>query len=220
MADQVIVTVQGAFRHEHLAKGRHTFLLPLDPEVESLIGKVVVYWGALELRMDTLTEGVAEAMGERPLPPSWRRQPFKTRKKVFKSKLVTYAKLLFPAWVGPLAQLCDSAGDLHWRRNIVAHGYYELEPLQGGTHRFKASGEVKGERREMTIDAATLNKLWHDISHLLGDLMLFINHTGAKTTSLDLVIPDHDLLERDGDGKFRLLAVSDKIPPDPNPPGK
>jgi hypothetical protein len=199
-------------------------LLPLDPDVEVLIGKVVVYWGAFEIRMDTLIAELSKGMGER-LEVGWKRQQFVKRKAIFKSLIVKYAKQMFPEWENRLAQLADNAGDLHWRRNLVAHGYYEIEPIpseipgKSGIYRFKASGEVKGQMRTLAIDEPTLAKLWHDIAHLLGELLAFINRTGAKTSGFDMVIPDDDLLDQQG-GSFRLLAVSEQIPADPDPSRK
>lgn len=217
MADQVELDIKFSFRHEHLKKGHHTFLLPLEPEVENLVGKVVIYWGAFELRMDTVTDSVTAVMGKHatPLPSGWRRQPFVKRKALFKSVLTGYTRLMFPDWESRVRQLADQSGDLHWRRNLVAHGYYQTEPVAGsqGEYRFRAYGDVKGQRRSLLIDVDTLNKIWHDIAHLLGDLMSFVNHTGATTNAIDLVIPDDDILREGKQGSVRVLAVSDAIPP-------
>lgn len=211
----VTVRVEGSFPHKHLKRGHHTFFLPVDPEALKLVGMVVAYWGAFELRMDALIWEFAKALGKS-LAKDWERQTFKKRKETFREFSGGYTRLMFPAWEKRLGNLVTSAGDLHWRRNIVAHGLYEVEPIQTdpASYRMVASGIVKGKIRRIPIDEQTMSKLWHDIAHLLGDLMVFVNHTGAKTSSLDLVFPDDDLLPLAPEGAFRVLALPEILQSD------
>jgi hypothetical protein len=208
----VTVGFKASFPHKHLKKGKHTFLLPVEPDVERLIGAVVAYWGAYEVRMNSLIWEFAKAM-HKTLDRDWERQEFRRRKETFKTLAVEYARLMFPDWEKKLAQLADTSGDLHWRRNVVAHGLYEIQPIptpegRPSDYRITSTGVVKGQPRSIPIDEPTLTKLWHDISHLVGEIMLFVNHTGANATGSHLVFPDDDFLQGDS-GEVRRLALSE-----------
>ena len=215
MSDQIHIEYSGAFNLDHLKKGKHTFLLPFGDDEAKLVGQIIAYWGVFELRMDALITTVIQGM-KYPVPKDWKRLNFVKRKALFKDVMRDYTEKMFPSLTQEFEQIADSAGDLHWRRNIIAHGFYELIPGdnlgEDDTYsaKFIATGRVKGKRRSIPIETATLQKIWHDIAHLTGELLVLVNVMGGKVSSYDLVIPDTDLLQDQKSGSFRILAISDK----------
>ena len=200
----------------HLKAGEHTFIIPLKDEIAMLLGQIVVYWGAFELRMDLLIETVSARLNKEP-PVGWKTMNFKKRKELFRDIMRDYTTQLFPQLSATFNSIAGTAADLHWRRNLVAHGYYQVIPdakpnEQGicGTS-YTAHGLVNDKPKFIAIDAKTLEKLWHDISHLNGKMLAALNVMGGKMTSLDLVIPDTDLLQDQQSGNFRLLPISEQF---------
>lgn len=216
-SERVAVTTKIGFRIDHLQKGKYTFLLPLDPEVATLIGQIAVYWGAFEVRMDALIESLSKRNGTQP-QEGWRLQSFKKRRDLFKKEISQYTQSQFEGVArfselhAPFMALCANSGDLHWQRNILAHGYYEIKPRQmpnvNPSYYFVAHGKVKGQIRTILIDVPTLSKLWHDVAHILGDLMVLVNRMGGRINEWDQVVPDEDLLRDEPHGTVRTLDLS------------
>jgi hypothetical protein len=216
MADKIKVKVGHPRPLPSLIKGKHTFMMALDDEIMVMLGKIVVYWGAFEVRMDSLIETISDRM-RRPSPPGWRRMSFKKRKELFRDTMREYTKSMFPILTKVFDDICATSADLHWRRNLVAHGYYELIPNgvldEDGSQgiKFVANGEVNGRKTSINVDLPTLDKLWHDISHLNADLLVAITQMGGKVSSIDLVIPDIDVLQAEESGNCRLLSISERF---------
>ncbi|UYQ71608.1 hypothetical protein OF122_16425 [Pelagibacterium flavum] len=216
MPDQTTIKIEGSFKLTHLKPDAHTFLIPLKDDVAMLIGQIVVYWGAFEVRMDVMIEAISERLYKSP-PQGWKRLAFKKRKELFRDLMREYTAALFPDLTQTFDQICGNAADLHWRRNLVAHGYYELggdgEDDEAGAQgaSYTAHGEVKGKSKSLPVTPDILEKLWHDIAHLNGALLVAINFMGGKVSSAGFVIPDKDLLQDQQSGNFRLLAISDKF---------
>ena len=81
-SDKVNVNVKLKFRADTLVRGRYTFIIPFDEGCAELIGEIVIYWGAFEVRMDALMAHIFDISGKRP-NPKWRKQPFGDAKSYF-----------------------------------------------------------------------------------------------------------------------------------------
>jgi hypothetical protein len=184
-------------------EGRHSFLIPLSTETAQLLGQVLIYWGAFEHRIDLTIQAFLDASQEKE-PEGWRQMNFKRRRTLFKDLAVTFASAHHPQEVEALRKVFSDSGELHWRRNVYAHGYYALSsdetPNQEGVAQLKivAHATVKGQKRSLPVEPAPLTKLWHDISHLTGDLLTSMGRMGARMegVELELVVSDTDLLRQ------------------------
>lgn len=208
--------MQGSFRTDSLREDAHTFIIPLPDEVSILLGQIVIYWGAFEHRMDVLTEHILSGMNW-DQPEGWKRFPFKKRVNLFRDTLKAYTAHFFPHESEAFNKIADEALRIYWQRNVVAHGFYGIEPdgivgddgLQGV--KYTAFGTVNGQQKSIQADTETLAQIWHDISHLTGSLLAALNRMGATVSSVDLVIPDSDLLSDRDTGNFRFLAMSSRF---------
>lgn len=214
MSNKIQIKFEGAFKITHLHEGGYTFFLPLNDNVARLIGQIIVYWGAFELRMDKMIEVAHTSLGT-PASDGWKTLPFKKRKTLFRDIMRTYSSRVCPQEKVIFDQIVTKSGDLHWRRNVVAHGYYNMgwheTPDEDGLYKslYTANGTVKGTTRSIRIDEDTLEKLWHDIAHLTGDLLAAINRIGGTAgDGRELVIADRDLLQGPQSGSFHLLAMA------------
>lgn len=201
---------------QHLEDGKHTFIIPFDDTVAALVGQIIAYWGAFEIRMDATTDHIATIMA-RDLPQNWKRLPFKKRKVMFRDLSRDYTLAMFPAHTRDFELITSTAADLHWRRNLVAHGYYEATPGRKepdtGKYliRYHATSVIKGVRQTIQLDEETLEKLWHDIAHLNGHLLSTINKMGGESSALEIVVQDKDLLQTDPQGTVRMLPISSRL---------
>lgn len=214
--DKIGLRFSSSLVSDHLRLGAHTFLIPFDDEVSKIVGQVIAYWGAFELRMDVTTKTVMNAMNHTP-PTGWERLSFKKRRVLFRDTMRAYTMELFPHLALELDTIALNASDLHWQRNLVAHGLYVITPDTNANKdspsnvKIVATSVVRGKTREMPLEIKTLQKLWHDISHLTGHLLYVIGQMGGKISSLDIVIPDTDLLQDAQSGNFQILAISERF---------
>src|SRR6185436_16744972 len=91
-----------------------------------------------------------------------------------------------------LALLADTAGDLHYKRNMIAHGTYVYTILAQSSNatNFRA---VDADGNEMPFDTDILTKLYHDISHLAGDLIMKFEVIGEVKGPF-FAFPDTEIL--------------------------
>ena len=217
-AGGIEVRVGGRFDVTYLKDGEYTLIIPVPDQIADLIGRVVILWGGFELRMDLLIVDILRAL-RRKEPKGWRRRSFSQRKCLFKEIMDEYAKSMFPAETVTFRRIIESATDLQWQRNTVAHGYIKAKSIpdpkapKGYSASFYAVGILNDKEVMVELDEATLEKLRHDIAHLGGNLMAAVSRMGGhlNTDSPELVIADKDLLQDALSGSFRTLPIS-KIP--------
>ena len=113
-------------------------------------------------------------------------------------------------------KLLGAAADLHWRRNLVAHGHYLVTFPPAGTDApsFWAEGTHKGKPVRLSIDETTLDKLWHDIAHLVGELRATAN-THGTAGGWPEVFSDTDLLRIHRESMHPWNPDPDKRPTNP-----
>ena len=121
---------------------------------------------------------------------------------------------MFPAETVVFMTIADKSADLHWRRNIVAHGFVEMRSREnastatGHEAAFYARGSHNGRDLEISLDTDTLQKLWQDIAHLGGALLAALARMGAGIGNgpQDLVVADKDVLQGH-QGEFHFLPM-------------
>jgi len=219
MTDKVDVKVKLKFRTDTLVRGRHTFIIPFDDGCAERIGEIVIYWGAFEVRMDALITHIFQVSGKNP-NPKWRKLPFGERKKLFRKVIDEYTALMFPHMTAKFDEIMNMADILQTKRNIVAHGYYEILPGEKNsdgevTPRIVATGDA--QKGSIEINTQTVNQLWHDISHLVGELLACVNQMGGHLSGTDIVIADDDFMglpetEEPKPLQIRTLDLSKKTP--------
>src|SRR5471032_360643 len=89
-----------------------------------LIGLVAAHWGTFEVEMNKLVDALLRAIGQ--TVPGWERQGFARRKKLLVDLVKANLETTFPIAAANYRKLAGDAADLHWRRNLVAHGLYRV----------------------------------------------------------------------------------------------
>lgn len=159
---------------EYLKPGRHIVILPIDDRLMSLIGSVVFHWGAFENLFNQVIEALLTASGRE--EEGWSHRSFRGRKLLFKSLVAQLVKPRDPEAAKAMVKCAGAAADLHWRRNVVAHGTYRFDrPTETSGLVFSASGVHKGRDVTIKIDDQTLLKLRYDIAHLMGDFTIAVS---------------------------------------------
>ena len=198
---------------DYLRDGEHTLVIPVPDEISILVGKIAVGWGGFEIRMDKTIEAILIRLGQKG-PQSWQRMNFKRRRKLFKDTLANYTKQLFPNETETFRTIADTAGDLHWRRNTVVHGYVNVRVTAtsgaSGEIAFFATGIHNNKQVDIPLDGPTLEKLYHDIAHLGGNLMAAINRMGGTfvTPTPEFVISDREILQGPPQGSLTPLPIA------------
>jgi hypothetical protein len=178
------------------------------------MSRVIILWGAFELRMDAMVEFLIPVLGKTQ-PPTWKSLSFDKRKALFKSLTLEYTAKMFPGETETFRKLADQAGDLQWRRNTVAHGFIKGRSTPNANSPtgydvvFYAVNRHKGKHVQIDLDNPTLEKLRHDIGHLGGNLMAAISRMGGHlvTTSPEIVVADRDFLQGSPSGNLPLLPT-------------
>lgn len=195
------VKLEQEFKIEYLRPGKHLQLLPIPEAVLKRIGLVIAYWGHFELHFDVVLEAILiglqrEAVG-------WKNLSFTRRKELMKTVAQELLKGKNDPALSAMLAVCGDAAGLHPMRNVVAHGRYSIGVVAPGdlVATVFATGNRKGKAVTVKMDEATLDKLWHDLSHLGGSLVeaarLFLDVGGNTMT-----FPDTDVL-RDVQAKSR-----------------
>jgi hypothetical protein len=217
----VSVPLTAKFDIRYLKAGEFSLVIPIPDELVTLIGRIAIGWGGFEQRMDAVIENVHASLAKTP-PGNWRRWAFRRRKTLFKEITAEYTKIMFPNEVDVFNEIANRSGDLHWRRNIVVHGYVtvdgKLTKELGGspiTPVFVATGTHKGRDVRILLDMETLTKLQHDIYYLGGKLMAAIFRMGGNlvTGSPELVVADTEFLQDPQSGSFQFLPTPNIPPP-------
>jgi hypothetical protein len=197
-----------------LRSGEHTLLVPIPDNIALLLARVIISWGAFELRMDAAIGAFLSSL-KKAEPPRWKFLSFDQRKRLFKDLAIEYTTIVAPVEKDVFCKIADSSGDLQWRRNTVAHGYIKGRSVKnpasptGFDVIFYAVNHYKGRDIQIDLDEMTLTKLWHDIAHLGGNLMAGISRMGGRleTVSPEIVIADKDVLRNGPSGSLPILET-------------
>ena len=206
------VQISAKLDMRYLKAGEHTLIIPVPDEIALLIARIVILWGAFELRMDAAIASVLHSLSKAE-PHRWKFQSFDQRKTLFKELMIEYTNKSFPHETDTFRKIADQSGDLQWRRNTVAHGYVKGRSIPNAKSPtgfdviFYAVNHYKGRDIQIDLDEATLGKLWHDIAHLGGNLMAGISRLGGHfdTVSPEIVVADKDVLQSTPSGNLPIL---------------
>ena len=185
-----------SFDVRFMRKGKHSEILWLPEEYHASIGLVVAYWGNFESAFDVclaaLIEGEASDGGARDVA-GWGRSEFKRRRRLFKDICGEWLAQWAPNEAQTLAALCDTAGDLSAKRNLIAHGVYSytIPAMSSVATNCIAVNVASGER--LPFDEYVLKKIYHDIAHMTADLMITSGKIGEVTGPFRS-LPDTELL--------------------------
>jgi hypothetical protein len=179
-----------------MRKGKHSTLLFLPKEYHASIGLIVAYWGNFEVVFDSMLDGLLEGEKSGGVVRSttdWRKQKFRCRNSIFKEVCSEWLSTWRPTEAQTLLQISDTAADLHWRRNMIAHGTYAftMPPNSNVATRCRAISASTG--KEMPFDEKVLKKLYHDISHLTADLVMTVRAFGEIQGPFH-ALPDTEIL--------------------------
>ncbi|HKT14660.1 MAG TPA: hypothetical protein VJR87_04560 [Allosphingosinicella sp.] len=209
------VTARGELDARYLKNGLVTLIIPMRPKLAELIGFIVAQWGGFEVRMDAFIDGFHKAMRKDP-PENWKRLPFRKRKELFKA---TYREYLPEVgWgdeIAPLDNICATAADLHWRRNVIVHGFYRyhLPATYKGPEddvHMTAYGVHNKRDVEIELSEETLAKIFHDIAHLNGDLMSRMARRGASIDNPEMLVEDKWFLQDQEHGSFQTVPIPNR----------
>lgn len=161
-----------SFDIRFMRKGKESALIFLPEPYHAPIGLIIAHWGNFERHFDiclqALIAGEVADGGTREVQLS---RQFKRRRALFKEICTEWLAGWRPEEAKSLCQIADTAGDLSWKRNLIAHGQYAytIPPQSSLATNCRASDTESG--KEFSFDADTLVKLYHDISHLTADLV-------------------------------------------------
>jgi len=213
--------VSTTLNRDYLRDGEYTLVVPISDHIALLMARVVIAWGAFEVRMDWVIEAFLKGL-HRQEEKKWRGLPFGRRKKIFAEAASAYTAIMFPNETEFFTRLVATATDLQWQRNTVAHGYIKGQSISdanspsGFRAQFYAVG-MRGNGEEFIyLDEPTLEKMYHEIAHLGGNLIAALGRMGAhvETESPEIVVADRDLLQSPAHGSFQALPISKS----PRPP--
>jgi hypothetical protein len=184
------------FDVRYMRKGQHSVMLLLPEAYHAPIGLVIAYWGNFEVAFDAclaaLISGESADGGTRDTS-NWNRRRFKRRSSLFKKICSEWLSTWKAVEAKKLATIADRAGDLHWRRNMIAHGVYSytIPPYSSVATNCRAINHESGD--EMPFDEHVLKKLYHDISHLTAELIMTLK-TFCSVEGPFLALPDTEVL--------------------------
>jgi hypothetical protein len=187
---------------KYLRLGKHSTFLPIPDSLLTQVGHVIVQWGNFENSFNfVLDELIEKADHNNPV----QRMAYKRRQKLLK---VLAKEVLGDADKQTSDALIDLSGRslaFHRKRNIIAHGSYRFTmlPYSNTATDFKAFVE----NEEISISIESLRQLWHDISHLNGDLVQLIKRI-CTLDGFDYTLPDTDLLRIIEDQSHLNLPIS------------
>jgi hypothetical protein len=182
-----------SFNVQYLKKGSHIVFLPV-PEAElRLIGLVAAHWGTFEVQLNSLIASILASIGQ--VIDGWERLGFKKRKEML-ADLIKEQLADLPETERRYRKLLGDAADLYWRRNTVAHGQYRVTFPPAGSEppSFWAESFYKNRPVRVDINVPTLEKLWHDIAHLTGELQQIVKSHGGTVSGWPQAWPDEQIL--------------------------
>jgi hypothetical protein len=187
-------TVTASFNIKYLKDGSHIVYLPIPDDLLRLIGLVAAHWGTFEVELNKLIAALLSAISR--VEPGWERFGFKRRKTLFAELVKENLAITFPIAAANYKAIAGNAADLYWRRNLAVHGLYRVTFPGAGPNSptFWAGGVHNNKSVEIPIDTNTLEKLWHDIAHLGGELRTTANLHGTAS-GWPWTLPDKQILQ-------------------------
>jgi hypothetical protein len=161
-----------SFDLRFLQKGKESALIFLPQPYHAPIGLIIAHWGNFERHFDICLQALlAGEAAEGGVRDRHHLKQFKRRRAVLKEICTEWLASWRPEEAAALCQIADTAGDLSWKRNMIAHGkfYYEIPSQSSKAVNCKAIDTESG--KEFPFDADRLIKLYHDIAHLTADLV-------------------------------------------------
>lgn len=168
--DDPKVDFEFAVNPQHMRPGVPMDVPILAPAQLMMIGSVAVFWGNLELALESL---LSSALQAEPAPPEpgWERKSFGDKMKLLTKRL---RRILGEGSDGfsYLKWTIDGATQFHPLRNLLLHGSYTGEVSADGT---PVSITVRGywsQKRQviLPLENDMLSRIYHEIGHLTGGL--------------------------------------------------
>ena len=209
--DAPVINVQFSLEHAYLKEGCHTLVIPIEPKLLELIGYIAVQWGHYEVIINALIEAFHVRMYRQP-PEKWQRFGFRKRKELFLGIMSDYFTSI--GWhdeIAPFKAICARAADLHWRRNIIVHGFYRVA-RETGPIRYTAWGNHKGREVSIQVTDPILRQLFHDLAHLNGEVVARLADRGATFDDLSVAFDDTQILQGPEHGSFQILPNANMRP--------
>lgn len=165
----------------------------ISRDTAAMVGSIAVQWGHAEnLISDLIAYMVADTDFEERFK---RRRGFKDRAAIARQVLPTivfgreddHARSELPRLLG-------IAATLNWQRNIVVHGRYSFRfPPFSSIAIPTARGIHNGREVAIELSDDNLQKLWHDLCHLGGDLHRLCLRVGDVTGG-PILLEDSDII--------------------------
>lgn len=191
------VPATASFDRRYLKRGKYSAIVYLPPAYHAHVGLVIAQWGQFETVFNACLDGLVngeqlDGVGRE--TNNWQGDEFRRRRELFKTICTEWLSTWRPDEAKVLCQLCDTAGDLRWKRDMIAHGTYSftLPPRTALATNCHAINHRSGQ--VMPFDEHILTKLHHDIGHLTGDL-LFTFKRFAEIDAPIVALPDTQLLQ-------------------------
>lgn len=183
-----------SFDIRFMRKGKESAFIFLPEPYHAPIGLVIAHWGNFERHFDICLEGLRAgeaadgvARGEQNF------RQFKRRRIVFKEICSEWLSSWRPEEAKALCQIADTAGDLSWKRNLIAHGQYTYSIPSKSSLATDCRAIDTESGKQFAFNADILAKLYHDISHLTAELMLTFKAIGTIEGDFH-TIPDSEIL--------------------------
>lgn len=179
-----------------MQRGKHSTMLCLPSDYLKSIGAIIAHWGQFEMvftaHLGALINAEAKDQGHRQTE-GWERAQFKRRRQLFKAVCSEWVAGWAKDQSIALLAICDRAGDLARKRNLIAHGAFKATLLPHSSSAVDCKVENTETGEIFKFDEYALKKLYHDISHLTADLLLVGNSIG-KITNPPATLPDEQIL--------------------------
>jgi hypothetical protein len=191
---QVLATY--SIDRRYMRTGKHSAVLFLPEQFHAPIGLVIAHWGNFEIVFDACLEGLIAgkvANGKVREVAGWKERKFKRRWELFRDICKEWLIAWDESGANDLLSILDRASHLHSRRNLIAHGIYgyTIPPMSSvATNCFARTLKTD---EEFFFDLDVLKKLYHDISHCTGDLLVAFK-TFGEVEGPFLLVPDSEIL--------------------------
>lgn len=214
-----IARINVSFDTTNLTPGRMTHIIPVAPDIETLIGKIAIQWGNLEDTINNLVRGlidfgIAIPEGTR---PTWEGPPFDKRKNLLEELTKDFLAQAdrddlwrrFQAISGTISRL-------HHLRNVVLKGFYRVKAMGHDEDlKMTAVNNRKGIKTEIDLTVDRLAQIWHDIAHVSADFIILSKDMNVNFSQDLLLLNDTVFLQED---RLEILQIQPNGQPHPEPP--
>jgi hypothetical protein len=204
---------------EYLKKGKHSAVLFLPEAFHAEIGLIIAHWGQFEMLFNVALGALIDAEAQSGTvrdTEGWKRSQFKRRRTMFKEVCTEWLSTWKHKEALALLKISDRAGDLAWKRNMIAHGLYQMTILPHSSTAIDCVAVNEETNERFSFDLHVLRKLWHDIAHLGGDLLITLK-SFAQVSDGFHAFSDTDLLRMHEETIRRQPPSADIPQPPPEP---